>query len=84
MKPIRLSKHASERCLSRGATTQEVEQAIREGMKESVKANRHSSKMNFAYNDYWGGVFYSVKQVVPIFVEEAEEIVVITVYTYYF
>ncbi len=84
MKPIRLTRHASERCLSRGATLQEVEQAIREGVKEPVKANRHLSRMNFVFNGYWGNVFYPIKQVAPIFVEEADEIIVITVYTYYF
>ncbi len=84
MKPIRLTKHATDRCLSRGATFQEVEQAIREGVREPVKANRQSSKMNFVFNDYWGNVFYPIKQVAPVFVEETNEIVVITVYTYYF
>ncbi|MFQ3597623.1 MAG: hypothetical protein SNJ55_06560 [Chloroherpetonaceae bacterium] len=84
MKPIRLTKHATDRCLSRGATFQEVQQAIREGVREPVKANRQSSKMNFVFNDYWGNVFYPIKQVAPVFVEETNEIVVITVYTYYF
>ena len=32
----------------------------------------------------WNGVFYATKRVRPIFVEEVAEIVVVTVYTYFF
>lgn len=32
----------------------------------------------------WNGRRYGVKQVRPVFVEETKEIVVVTVYTYYF
>jgi len=32
----------------------------------------------------WNGKVYAIKQVRPVFVEEADKIVVITVYTYYF
>ena len=39
---------------------------------------------DFLYNQVWNGKQYATKQVRPIFVEEVEEIVVITVYTYYF
>ena len=38
----------------------------------------------FPYNAVWNGTFYAVKRVRPIFVEEATEIVVVTVYTYFF
>ena len=40
--------------------------------------------MNFPFNSEWNGRWYRTKQVRPIFVEEEEEIVVVTVYTYYF
>ncbi len=36
-----------------------------------------------SFNREWNGRAYATKQVRPIFVEEANEIVVITVYTYY-
>ena len=36
------------------------------------------------YSDDWNGKFYATKRVRPIFVDEPEEIVVITVYTYFF
>ena len=32
----------------------------------------------------WRGQLYAAKQVAPVVVETAEEIVVVTVYTYYF
>jgi len=39
---------------------------------------------NFFYGKDWNGTFYPTKQVRPIFVDEPDEIVVVTVYTYYF
>lgn len=39
---------------------------------------------NFEYNSAWQNRHYAIKQVAPVIVEEAEEIVVITVYTFYF
>jgi hypothetical protein len=38
----------------------------------------------FRFNAEWNGKSYSTKQVRPMFVEEADEIVVVTVYVYYF
>jgi len=37
----------------------------------------------FAFNREWNKKLYATKEVRPIFVEEADEIVVVTVYTYY-
>jgi hypothetical protein len=39
---------------------------------------------SFSYDKEWNGKFHATKQVRPVFVEEATEIVVVTVYTYYF
>jgi hypothetical protein len=39
---------------------------------------------DFPYGKEWNGKVYATKQVRAIFVEEVGEIVVITVYTYYF
>jgi hypothetical protein len=39
---------------------------------------------DFAYGQDWNGRFYTTKQVRPILVDEAHEIVVVTVYVYYF
>lgn len=83
-KPIRLTKHAVEQCIERGATEEEVHEAIRNGEYEAAKKGRTLAKMNFQFNKEWFGDIFPIKQVAPVFVEEETEIVVITVYTYYF
>jgi hypothetical protein len=40
--------------------------------------------MDYPFGAEWNGKFYATKQVRPIFVEEAGEIVVVTVYVYYY
>jgi len=83
-KPIRLSNHALLQCKERGVSIDEVIETIRNGQREPAKNNRFQSKQNFQYNDYWFDSYYAIKQVSPVFVEEADEIVVVTVYSYYF
>jgi len=83
-KPIRLTKHAQEQCLERGTNEAEVIQAIRKGVGEPAKKNRLQYRYNFEYNSTWQNRHYAIKQVAPVIVEEAEEVVVITVYTFYF
>jgi hypothetical protein len=84
MKPIRFTAHAAEQCGERGASHAEVEEAIRTGTKEPAKRGRFLYRANFQYNAKWQGVFYRIKQVVPVVAEEEAEIVLITVYTFYF
>ncbi len=84
MKPIRLTHHAKLQCAERGATEQEVVQAVREGVSEPAKHGRMLYRINLGFNREWQGKRYSMKQVAPIVKEEPTEIVVITVYTYYF
>jgi len=45
---------------------------------------RLECRKDFPYGRDWNGSFYATKQVRPVFVDEAAEIVVVTVYTYYF
>lgn len=82
--PIRLSKHAVEQAHERGTDAAEIEAAIRQGVPELAKNNRLKSRYNFPYQQTWHGHTYAVKQVEPVFVEENGEIVVVTVYAYYF
>jgi len=84
MKPIRLSAHAMSYIQSRGFTPNEVEEAIRTLSWEPAELGRLQVRKSFSYGDHWNGKIYKTKQVRPIFVEEADEIVVVTVYTYYF
>ena len=84
MKPIRLTRHAQEQCLERGATEDEVQEAVRKGTREIAKLDRLMCRYNFHYGREWQGNEYSIKQVAPVIVENRDEIVVITVYTFYF
>lgn len=83
-KPIRLSHHALIQCKERGVSVDEVIETIRNGAWEPAKKNRIQGKQNFQYNDLWLDTFYAIKQVAPVFVEEENELVVITVYSFYF
>jgi len=83
MKPIRLTAHAAGYVARRGFTVAEVERAIRTAPWEPAELDRLECRLAFPFNSVWNGVPYASKHVRPIFVEEEEEIVVITVYTYY-
>lgn len=84
MKRIRLTVHALEQCAERGATEDEVKQAIQNGAREAAKHGRALCRFNFPYNRSWQGKLYAIKQVASVIKEEPDEIVVITVYTFYF
>ena len=84
MKPIRLSAHAQGYTERRGFTASEVKQAIRTATWEPAQQGRLECSLEIEYNDEWNGKFYTTKQVKPVFVDEETEIVVITVYTYFY
>ena len=84
MKPIRLTKHARGYLTSRGFTEAEVEEAIRTCRRQPSELGRWECRKDFPFDAIWNGRHYATKQVRPIFVEEATEIVIVTVYTYYF
>jgi len=84
LKPIRLTTHALEQLAERGATDDEVKKAIEKGIREPAKRGRFMYRLNFQYNSEWQGKFYAIKQVAPVVVEAQNEMVVVTVYTFYF
>lgn len=84
MKPIRLSVNARESASHRGAAEDEIVDAIRDAPWSPVERGRLECRRDFSYGRDWNGRLYATKQVRPIFVEEADEIVVVTVYVYYF
>ena len=84
MKTICLTAHAVEQCAERGATEDEVREAIERGVREPAKRGRSLYRLNFQYQAEWQGKFYALKQVAPVAVEEENEVVVVTVYTFYF
>jgi hypothetical protein len=84
MKSIRLSKHAHSYTAKRGFTVAEVEEAIRTSRWEPADLGRLACRKDFPFGKNWNGKTYAIKQVRPVFVEETAEVVVVTVYTYYF
>ncbi|HOJ61930.1 MAG TPA: hypothetical protein PK878_16730 [bacterium] len=84
LKPIRFSGHALDQIRFRGASEEEVIGAIRSSAWESAELGRLECRKNLPFQKEWNGILYETKQVRPIFVEEASEIVVVTVYVYYF
>ena len=83
-KPIRFSGHAREQLPRRGVSESEVIEAIRTSPWEMAQGARNECKKDFAFERLWNRKPYATKQVRPVFVDEPEEIVVITVYSYYF
>lgn len=83
-KPILLSGHARDQIRFRGTNEEEIVDAIRHCAWSQAELERLECRKDFASNAEWNGVWYATKQVRPIFVEEPEKIVVVTVYVYYF
>jgi hypothetical protein len=84
MKPIRLSAHAMGYTLRRGFTPAEVEVAIRTCPWRPAEMGRMECRKDFKFGKEWNGKRFATKQVRPVFVEDATEIVIVTVYTYFF
>jgi len=83
MKPIRLSDHAQAQLQFRGGFAWEVEEAIRTSPWQPAERGRLDCRRNLPFHQGWNGIVYATKQIRPIFVDEPEEIVVVTVYVYY-
>jgi hypothetical protein len=83
-KPIRFSGHAQGQLARRGVSEHEVIETIRIASWQPAELGRLECRRNLPYGREWNGIFYAPKQVRPIFVEEPDEIVMVTVYSYYF
>ena len=59
-------------------------ETIRTSEWEAAELGRLQCARDFPYGRVWNGKFYNTTQVKPIFVDEVGEIVVVTVYSYYF
>lgn len=84
MKPVRLTKHALGYMARRGFADEEVEKAVRQSPWRPAELGRLECEMEFAFGKEWNGRRYERKLVRPIFVEETTEIVVVTVYVFYY
>lgn len=84
MKPVRLSRHAQDNAVHRGTSDVEVADAIHTTPWADAGRGRLECRKDFSYDGEWNGRHYGTKQVRPIFVDEDAEIVVVTVYVYFF
>jgi hypothetical protein len=82
--PIRFSRHAREQMVLRGASEREVVASIRSGTVAPAKLGRLGFRRDFPFEGLWGGRQYATKRVLAIVVEKPDEMIVVTVYTYYF
>jgi hypothetical protein len=51
---------------------------------QPAESGRLECRKDFPSEKEWNKRYYKIKQVRPIFMEEAKEIIVITVYTYFY
>jgi hypothetical protein len=70
--------------LRRGASEYEITNSIRTAEWQPAESGRLECKKDFPFGQSWNGKLYKTKQIRPIFVEEENEIVIVTVYVYYF
>ena len=84
MKPIRLSAHATEQALHRGATLAEITTAIQQGEWGDAAFGRRDSRRQGPFGEEWNGKQYELKLVRPVFIAGPEEILVVTVYVHHF
>ena len=83
-KPIRLTRHAKAHLTRRGTTEGELVETVRHSQWKPARSGRLECRKDFYYGKDWNGRRYDTKQVRPIFIEEKNEVVVITIYVYYF
>ena len=84
VKAILFSGHARDQLQYRGATEEEVIKTIRTSPWEAAEQGRMEAKKDFTFEAAWNKKTYATKRVRPIFVEEEERVVVVTVYVYYY
>jgi hypothetical protein len=84
VKPIRLSGHARDQIARRGVQYDEVLFAIRNAPWQPANQGRMECSFDFSYAGVWNNNYYHTKRVRPVFVEEGNQIVVVTVYSYFF
>ena len=61
-----------------------MEETIRSSAWQPTRKDRLEAAKDFPFDGEWNGRHYATKRVRAIFVEEEVEIVVVTVYTYFF
>ncbi len=85
MKEIIFSKHSEMQMSLRGADKEEVTKTIRNWIKEEAKLNKFHSTHTFDFKLYYpvNNKYYEFKTLDVIFVEENNQIIIVTVKVYY-
>lgn len=85
MKSIRFSDHSKIQMSLRGAVEHEVEHAVQNANWTHAKNNRFRASMRFEFNSHSpaNAKYYKFKTIDVIFVDEQDEIVIVTVKVYY-
>jgi hypothetical protein len=83
-KPVYFTRHAAKRMIERNVKEDEVIHTIKNRQWQPAEEERFSASEVFPFNDYHYGRYYKFKEVVPVFREEKESILVITVYSFFF
>ena len=81
---ITIHPHAAARMAERGATPEEVIQAVETGERFPAKYGRTGFRRNFPFQGSWRGCAYLTKQIEAYAVIENQEWIVITVIVKYF
>lgn len=84
-KPIVLTLHARRRMGLRGATQREVWETIRRGVRTPAKRGKWHSTLRFEGKTAspFTGASYNYKTVDVVFADELDQVVVLTVKTYF-
>ncbi len=80
---FKLTEHAKERAIERGTTQEEIQMVLSDGKEIQVKEGRKGKEMIFEYGKEWLGKTYPQKKVKIIYIEEDNEVVIITIKVYY-
>jgi len=83
-KKIYFTKHAKKRMEERNVKEEEIIFSIRNKNWEIAREGKFSVSEVFPFNNHHYGRYYKWKEVVCIFEEEEDKIVVITVYSFFF
>jgi hypothetical protein len=80
---VTISAHAKAQMPYRGTNAEEVMRAVGEASWYSAGRGRLDCRLDFAFRGEWNGRRYRRKQVRPLFIEDSDGVLVLTVYTYF-
>ena len=80
---VTIIDHARDRMRERGATEDEVMATLSKGTELRAAGGRKVKELVFSFNAVWQGKPYPQKKLRVIYMEQDNDIIAITVYTYF-